>query len=420
MYNGGFEAAPRREVITVSVLNEYVKSLLDGDEILQNISIRGEISNFVHHRSGHLYFSLKDESGVIRAAMFRSSAASLRFSPTDGMKVIARGSVSLYPQSGSYQLYVSAMERDGVGALWLAYEALREKLLGEGLFDPARKKPLPRYPRTVGIVTSPTGAAVRDMIRILGRRYPIAEILLYPASVQGEGAAESVARGIAYFNEAGNADVLIIGRGGGSIEDLWAFNDGRLARTIAASHIPVISAVGHETDFTIADFVSDLRAATPSAAAELAVPDSAELFSALAALPERMRSRISERMLACRRSLAALTERPVLMRPDAALREPTMRLSMLTERMDGAVSAALRERGAGLAARAAKLEALSPLSTLARGYAVAETARGSIIRSVDDVRAGESFLLRVSDGELCATVDTVKKNEQKQGAERHE
>lgn len=412
MYSGGFDMTAHREVVTVSVLNEYVKSLLDSDEILQGISIRGEISNFVHHRSGHLYFSLKDEGGVIRAAMFRASAASLRFIPSDGMKVVARGSVSLYPQSGSYQLYVSAMERDGVGELWLAYEALRTRLEGEGLFDPQRKKPIPRYPKTVGIVTSPTGAAVRDMMRILGRRYPIADILLYPASVQGEGAAESVARGIEYFNEKGNADVLIIGRGGGSIEDLWAFNDERLARTIAASRIPVISAVGHETDFTIADFVSDLRAATPSAAAELAVPDAAELYAALAAVPERMKSRMSERMLSCHRRLAALTERPVLMRPDASLREPTMRLSMLGEQIDAAIAAALRDRQAELSARAAKIEALSPLSTLARGYAVAETDSGALIRSVDGVRVGAPLRLRFSDGELRATVDAVKKNEQ--------
>ncbi len=400
------------DAITVSVLNEYVKTLLDRDEILSSVSVRGEISNFVRHRSGHLYFSLKDEQGVIRAAMFRGNAASLRFAPADGMKVIAHGSVSLYPQSGSYQIYVSSLLRDGVGALWLAFEQLREKLSGEGLFDPARKRPLPRYPKAIGIVTSPTGAAIRDILRILGRRFPIADVLLYPASVQGEGAARTLIQGIEYFNRTESADLLIVGRGGGSIEDLGAFNDEGLARAIAASKLPIVSAVGHETDFTIADFVSDLRAATPSAAAELAVPDSLELSAALRAIPDRLRVRMRERMDSLGHRLSALTERPVLSRPDAVLREPTMRLSLLSERIDGAILSLTRDRRTELAARAAKLEALSPLATLRRGYAVAETERGAALRSVKDVRSGDRLRLRLPDGEMSAEVGEIFPNEE--------
>ena len=423
MYNGNFDLSSHREIVTVSVLNEYVKGMLDRDEILQNVAIRGEISNFVRHRSGHLYFSLKDEGGVIRAAMFRSSAASLRFSPTDGMRVVARGSVSLYPQSGSYQLYVSSMDRDGVGELWLAYEALREKLSAQGLFDPERKRQLPRYPKTIGVITSPTGAAVRDILRILGRRYPIADALLYPASVQGDGAARTLIEGIEYFNRTCCADVIIIGRGGGSIEDLWAFNDEALARAIAASEIPVISAVGHETDFTIADFAADLRAATPSAAAELAVPDAGELLAALSAIPARLRGRMDERVLSCKQRIRSLTDRAVMLRPDAALREPTMRLSMLADRLDAALSGAMRDRRAELCACAAKLEALSPLSTLARGYAVAEAQSGRLIRSALDVRVGETIRLRLSDGDVQAAVKAIEKNpknEQDKGTKKHE
>ena len=400
-----------REFLTVSVLNEYVKGVLDRDELLQNISVHGEISNFVRHRSGHLYFSLKDEGGVIRAAMFRSSAAGLRFQPTDGMKVIARGSVSLYPATGSYQLYVTSMERYGVGDLWLAYEELKRRLGEEGLFAPERKLPIPRYPRDIGVITSPTGAAVRDILRILGRRYPLASVILYPAAVQGEGAAESLLSGVAYFNLERPVDTIILGRGGGSIEDLWAFNDENLARAIAASRIPIISAVGHETDFTIADFVADLRAPTPSAAAELAVPDSAELLRALTGLPARLFNRIGARLDSARSRLASLSARPVLTRPEAALREPTMRLSALGDRCDGAIGRALSDRAALLSRTAAQLEALSPLSTLARGYGVVQDGEGRLVRSVGQVAVGDTLRLSLSDGELLASVNGVCEKE---------
>ena len=390
--------------IAVSALNEYVKTLLESDDVLQNIAVCGEISNFVSHRSGHLYFSLKDEGGVIRAAMFRSSASGLRFRPTDGMRVVAYGSVSLYPASGSYQLYVSHMERFGVGDLYLAYEELKKRLGEEGLFAPERKKPIPRYPREIGVITSPTGAAVRDILRILGRRFPLASVILYPASVQGEGAAESILSGVAYFNLERPVDTIILGRGGGSIEDLWAFNDENLARAIAASEIPIISAVGHETDFTIADFVSDLRAPTPSAAAELAVPDTADLLRALSALPERLLGRVGDRLSAASARLRALTERPVLRRPEAALREPTMKLFALADRADAAISATLSARSAELGRTAAKLEALSPLATLSRGYSVVQNERGRLVRSVDEVSKGDILKLSLPDGELLASV----------------
>ena len=393
--------------IAVSALNEYVKTLLESDDILQNVAVRGEISNFVAHRSGHLYFSLKDEGGVIRSAMFRSSASGLRFRPCDGMQVVAYGSVSLYPASGSYQLYVTHMERFGVGDLYLAYEELKRRLGEEGLFDPALKKPIVRYPREIGVITSPTGAAVRDILRILGRRFPLASVILYPASVQGEGAAESLIGGIEYFNLDRPVDTVILGRGGGSIEDLWAFNDERLARAIAASRIPIISAVGHETDFTIADFVADLRAPTPSAAAELAVPDASDLLRSLSALPERLFMRINDRISAAEARLRAVTDRPVLSRPEAALREKTLRLAALSDRADAAISASLAAASAELGKCAAKLEALSPLATLSRGYSVVQTREGRLVRSVSQVSKGDVLQLSLSDGELLASVTEV-------------
>lgn len=261
-----------KRIITVSELNEYIKMVLENDELLMRVFIKGEISNFTnHYKTGHFYFSLKDEGGAVRAVMFRGSASKLKFVPENGMRVVVGGRVGVFPRDGQYQVYAETMEPDGVGALYVAYEQLKAKLEKEGLFDAAKKKPLPKIPTRIGIITSPTGAAIRDIINILGRRFPLAKAVLYPALVQGEGAAPDLVRGIDYFNSAGNVDVIIIGRGGGSLEDLWAFNDETLARRVAASKIPVISAVGHETDFTLCDFAADRRAPTPSAAAELAV-----------------------------------------------------------------------------------------------------------------------------------------------------
>ena len=279
----------QKRVITVSELNEYLKLLFEYDEILRNIYIKGEISNFTnHYKTGHYYFSLKDAGGTVRAVMFRSSASKLKFLPENGMRVIVGGRVSVFPRDGQYQIYVESMEPDGVGSLYIAFEQLKAKLEKEGLFAEYRKKPLPKMPKRIGIITSPTGAAIRDMIHILGRRFPSAEVVLYPALVQGAEAPASLARGLVYFNQKADVDMIIIGRGGGSIEDLWAFNDEMLVRCVAASEIPVISAVGHETDFTLCDFAADLRAPTPSAAAELAVPDMNEVAHRLRLLEERL------------------------------------------------------------------------------------------------------------------------------------
>lgn len=264
-------------VMTVSELNNLIKNMFDANRLLNSIYVRGEISNFVNHKSGHFYFSLKDEGGQIKAVMFRSSAIRMKFIPENGMKVTVFGSISVFPRDGVYQMYVNSMQPDGVGALFLAYEQLKAKLESEGLFSDSNKKSIPKFPKTVGVITSPTGAAIRDIINVLGRRYPLATVYIYPSLVQGEGAADTLFAGIDYFDKSNLADVIIIGRGGGSIEDLWEFNNERLARRIYDCSVPVISAVGHETDFTICDFVSDMRAPTPSAAAELAVPDIREL-----------------------------------------------------------------------------------------------------------------------------------------------
>ena len=299
------------EVITVSALNQYVKTLLDANDILFDLALRGEIANFVQNaRSGHCYFSLRDASASVKAVMFRGNASKLAFTPENGMKVIVRARVSLYEKDGAFQIYIEEMQPDGVGALQVAYEQLKAKLEKEGLFDPARKRPIPRYPGRVGVITSPTGAAVRDILNVLGRRFPLAQIVFVPVLVQGEGAPPQLVKAVETFNERRAADVLIIGRGGGSIEELWAFNDERVARAVAASTIPVISAVGHETDFTICDFAADLRAPTPSAAAELAVPDTRNLLGRLAQLQAISRQAVHRVRQPRSRSLQTISHRP--------------------------------------------------------------------------------------------------------------
>ena len=304
---------------SVTELNNYIKNLFDGNRTLSAVTVKGEISNFKNHSTGHLYFSLKDEEGQIRAVMFRSKAMSLKFMPESGMRVIAHGSVTIYPRDGSYQLYVNSLQPDGIGALYLAYEQLKDKLYQEGLFDESHKKPIPYAPQSVGVITSPTGAAVRDIINVISRRFPIATVYLYPALVQGEGAEESLISGLDYFEKSALADVIILGRGGGSIEDLWAFNGERLARKIFAATTPIISAVGHETDFTIADFVSDLRAPTPSAAAELAVPDSKELLMRIDGIGESGSKALERRLAHVGDGTASLGERPDLILLDGGV-----------------------------------------------------------------------------------------------------
>lgn len=401
-----------RQYFSVTQLNEYVRMLLDGNAVLSDIWIKGEISNFTNqYRTGHMYFSVKDAGATLRVVMFRSNAARLKFEPRDGMKVLLHGRVSAYVAGGQYQFYADVMEADGLGSLYLAFEQCKAKLAAEGLFDQSRKKPIPSLPRRVGVITSPTGAAIRDIINITGRRYPKGELLIFPSLVQGEQAAAYLAGGIRYFNRAGNVDVIIIGRGGGSIEDLWAFNDERLAREIAASSIPVISAVGHETDFTICDFVADLRAPTPSAAAELVFPDRFALKSELGARLNKIGALVRADIAAKRNQLRVLASSRAMRSPAAVTAEKQMRLDELAVRMHTAGQVLLDRKKQGLAASVGKLEALSPLAVLQRGYAVAQNADGEVTTSAAAFDAGDRIKVRFADGAVDATVDAIKKEQ---------
>ena len=382
------------KVATVSQINNYVKKILDHNIILNNVWIKGEISNFKHHYSGHLYITLKDEGAVLKAVMFRGSAQSLAFEPNDGMKVLARGRISVYEAGGSYQLYIEEMIPDGVGELYIAYEQLKKQLESEGLFSPEHKKPIPPFPDRVGVVTASTGAAVRDIINVITRRYPMAEIVLYPAQVQGSGAAESVVKAIEYFNATDGADTLIVGRGGGSIEDLWAFNEEITARAIYASKIPVISAVGHETDFTIADFVADLRAPTPSAAAEIAVPSAIELRNRI----DTDKNRISRNMAGRIEGNRLLLERFKMRTQKDRIDDANLRIDSLIKSMDSSLKMKTMHLKRELSSAAAKLDALSPLQTLARGYSIPTTEDGTVIRSAKEMKVGTEFTLRMKDG----------------------
>ena len=405
-----------RTPLTVTQLNTYLKARLEEDPRLASVFVVGEISNFTnHYRSGHLYFSLKDERSVLRCVMFARSAARLRFAPDDGMRVLARGRISLYEASGQYQLYVEDLQPDGLGALSLAYEQLKARLEKEGLFAPERKQTLPRFPQRIGVITSPTGAAVHDILTILGRRWPLAEIVFSGVQVQGEGAAEQIARAVRRMNELNAADVLIVGRGGGSLEDLWAFNEEIVARAVASSRIPVISAVGHETDFTICDFAADLRAPTPSAAAELAAPDAMELMTSLRYQRERLLSLITAKTASLEQRLDMLSSSRTLRDP---LRMATVRrekLDQLHDRLAAAAVRSLSERQNSLGALAGKLQALSPLSVLARGYAIAEKdgPKGRVpVSSVGRLACGERFFLRFADGEAACHTDKIVKKEE--------
>lgn len=399
----------QREPITVTALNEYIKALLDGNDFLRRVSIRGEISNFKIHSSGHLYFSLKDDGGAVRAVMFRSAAARLTFRPENGMKVTAGGNVSLFVRDGSYQLYVTSLSPDGTGSLWSAYEKLKEKLNAEGLFSAERKRPLPRCPRVIGVITSPTGAAIRDILHILGRRWPMARVMVYPAIVQGNDAPASLVAGLAFFARHRVADTLIIGRGGGSLEDLWAFNSEEVARAVAASPVPVISAVGHETDFTICDFAADQRAPTPSAAAELAVPDQGEILRRITDISSRAgilaRRAVDER----RAMLSSLVSRPPLRNPLSGLREKRMAVLSLSDRCLHVAETGLGNAKARYASTLASLRAMDPLAVLTRGYAVAEKAGRPVTRA-KEVTQGEELRVRFADGCVYTSVTAVDQN----------
>lgn len=394
-------------IYTVTQVNTYVKSLLDGDRLLSRLSIRGEISNYKRYPSGHHYFSLKDENGSLRCVMFRSAAARLRFQPENGMKVIAFGRVTVFPRDGSYQLYVDALTPDGVGELYVAFEQLKAKLGAEGLFDPNHKKPIPRMPQTVGLITSGAGAAVHDMIRILGARWPLTTVKLLPVRVQGAEAPAEIAAAIRYANQWRVADVLLVGRGGGSMEDLWAFNDERVARAIYASDLPVISAVGHEPDVTIADFVADLRAATPSNAAELVVPDQNEIAVRLRQLERRMEGAVWTMLQQRRAALERCTHSRVLTDPLAGIEERRMLLDYHQRRLLAAVERGLAQKKQRFGALTAQLDAMSPLKVLQRGYAVVEQ-NNAVITAAQQVQVGEQVTVRLKDGSLSCQVLEIR------------
>ena len=397
-----------KKILSVGQINEYLKLKLDADPRLSNVAIRGELSNYKIYPSGHHYFTLKDETGSLKCVMFKSSAYKLRFRPENGMKVIALGSVTVYVRDGAYQLYCTGLVLDGVGDLYAAFEQLKEKLGREGLFDPSVKKPLPKYPGTIGIITSEAGAAVHDMLRILRKRYPLTKVLLLPVRVQGAEAPGEIAAAIRYANHHKLSDLLIVGRGGGSIEDLWAFNDEQVARAIYESSIPVISAVGHEPDVTISDFVADLRAATPSNAAELAVPDQDALRQNLDSISQAMAVAMNRRLRISREKLDGLSSRPVLRSPASSLENRRKALALLESKLIRAQNQNISHQRQRFVAQISKLDAMSPLKVLTRGYAVATDEAGNIIRSAGAVKAGDAITIRVSDGTIHANVTEGK------------
>ena len=400
-----------QKVLSVGQLNDYIKTRLDGDPYLRNIAIRGELSNYKMYPSGHHYFTLKDETGAMKCVMFKSSAMRLRFRPENGMKVIAMGSVTVYVRDGVYQLYCTGLVLDGIGDLYAAFEQLKARLGEQGLFDPAHKKPLPKFPGTIGIVTSSAGAAVHDMLRILRKRYPLTQVKLLPVRVQGAEAAMEIAGAIAYANRHKLADLLIVGRGGGSMEDLWCFNEELVARAIFDSQIPVISAVGHEPDVTISDFVADLRAATPSNAAELAVPDQDALRQTLDEMQNAMAVAMQQKIDRAGERLEQIANRPVLRSPMASFEGKKQNLELLKNRLVAAQSGRVSAERQRFVANVGKLDAMSPMKVLTRGYAMVATEDGRLVRSVSDVKPKQPIAVRVSDGTIVATVIGGKANE---------
>ena len=394
----------RPEPLKVSELNGYIKNIIDGDEMLANVYIKGEISNFKRHYSGHLYFTLKDETSLIKCVMFKSYTNYLNFEPKDGMSVVILGSVSVFERDGVYQVYAKGMEPEGVGALYKAYEKLKAKLSEEGLFDEAHKKPIPILPRAIGVVTSKTGAVIRDIINVTTRRLPNVNIILYPAAVQGEGAAQTIVNGIKYFNKAKNVDTIIIGRGGGSLEDLWPFNEEITARAIYESEIPIISAVGHETDFTIADFVADLRAPTPSAAGELAVPDIVEVRWKLENINKRLANSLRKKVENMRIKYDNLKNSRALKNPYDALRQKMIVCDNLYKNIENNFSLKVKDRHIKLIGLIGRLENLSPLKTMLRGYSIVENLDGKVIKSVNDLNKDDEVSIRLNDGKRKAKI----------------
>ena len=399
-----------QQVLSITQINEYIRTLMDSDDLLAGLAVRGEISNYKMYPSGHHYFTLKDEGGALKCVMFKGNAMRLRFRPENGMKVIAMGKISVYPRDGAYQLYCSNLVLDGIGDLYAAFEQLKAKLASQGLFDPAHKKPLPQYPGVIGIITSSAGAAVHDMLRILNKRYPLAKVRLLPVRVQGAEAPGEIAAAIGYANYYKLADLLIVGRGGGSIEDLWAFNDERVAYAIYHSQIPVISAVGHEPDVTIADYVADLRAATPSNAAELEVPDQDALRQNIDSMSAAMLNLLSRQLKNARKQLSILAQSPALTGPDQYIVQRRKNLELLRGRIFTAQTRVIHNHKQKFIAATAKLDAMSPLKVLTRGYSMVQNEDGTVVRSVGQITIGDQVMVSLSDGYLTAAVTDIKES----------
>lgn len=399
-----------QQILSITQINEYIRNIMDCDNLLSSVAVKGEISNYKVYPSGHHYFTLKDDGAALRCVMFRGNTGKLRFKPENGMQVIAMGKISVYPRDGAYQLYCTNLVLDGIGDLYTAFEQLKSKLAKEGLFDPAHKKPIPQYPKTIGIVTSSAGAAVHDMLRIINKRYPVVKIILLPVRVQGAEAPGEIVAAIRYANRFNLADLLIVGRGGGSIEDLWAFNDERVAYAIYQSEIPVISAVGHEPDVTISDYVADLRAATPSNAAELAVPDQEALRQNMDNALSSVAIVLNRQLKSYQQHLNMLSESPVLKSPLDYFVQQGKTLSLIENRLVSAQNHIIQFHNKEFLTNAAKLDALSPLKVLTRGYSLTHTTDGNVVRSVHQIKTGDNIQIRVSDGSVTASVTNIEEN----------
>ena len=401
--------ATNNTALSVTAVNGYIKRLINQDEILSSIAVRGEISNFKRHSAGHLYFTLKDDGAEIAAIMFRGDAQRMNFNPTDGMRVVIYGSIDVYEKSGRYQLYARTMVSDGIGAMALAFERLKKKLEAEGLFAAERKRPMPKFPERIGVITAPTGAAIRDILNITGRRYPQAEIRIYPSLVQGADAPASLCMGMEYFNAEGLCDVIIIGRGGGSAEDLWAFNDETLVRTVAASKIPVISAVGHETDFTLCDFAADKRAPTPSAAAELAVPDMRALSDFVEGCKKRLDTTVGNILTTKTNILESRNQALMARSPEARFMRMRDSISNGEKRLHSGIENIYGKRLSAYDGLVKRLDALNPLSILNRGYSAVKNSDGEIVGRVENMTPGQTVTLIMADGSAKAQVISIDK-----------
>ena len=401
------------DICSVSEITKYIKNLMERDRVLPKLMIRGEISNFKQYASGHCYFTLKDAGAALKAVLFRSRAQQLKFVPTNGMKIVAAGTISVYERDGVYQLYADALFPEGAGELSVAFEQLKAKLTAEGLFEPAHKKKLPYFPAVIGIITSSSGAVLRDIYRVAKRRNPNVKLVLYPVQVQGEQSAGQIVRAMKFFNKAYPVDLLIVGRGGGSVEDLWSFNEEAVVRAIFASHIPVISAVGHETDYTLADFVSDVRAATPSQAAELAVPDVRELKRYVYSLRAQLMAKSQRTLQAKRGRLSACLQSAALQSPQLLLAAKRQRLDYISERFQKLTQQAVREKKYRMQVALEKLTVLNPAAVLQRGYAIVQ-AKKRIVRGISEVKSGASIQVMLADGSFTAVVGEVRE-EKKNG-----